>query len=845
MKTQIFRNNAFCALGVLRHARWRGSTAAGLLLAAGALGVLAPAPVVADDVAPGIDVWRTPPGSTATVTIPADFFGPGSDPFDDEIAVQGEPFPGQDFDTVIARLAPAVLVGCPAQATIDVEIAALSLVNSDPFTVTFNGGQDPEDYDVQVCLSDCHSLALPDALCPGLTAGDLLGGMTIHHDCPTGGTFDSSFPVYAKFTFTPVGGGADRILDVGLEGLPPETIATGTPLGRWSHDGGGFDVVVLAPGLQVDGNCDGVNDAPLPGTSNFVPGIGPASCTCAAVATAGDPVQCSSLTFEGRHAVSTGQTAAASVGCCLDNGWCVETTDLQCSDKTNVSVPAGTCREPDLCLLNGKWEKIDASCCECLGGVPHKAKTGLVALLLGNTDYDAACEPDLPGVIGDVLNKQNALENAGWSITVVPNQSADDMGHAIWKHIPPIRKDSEVRYIVWYAGHGDTTADGDLVGTDCANVTPQHFVNALKDDPDGPKNATGRTLVILDSCGSGAFADAVNAIDSGIGFITAATDNQCVAEDEQKGLFSRCFVEGLNGLADEVANGGNGDGQVTVAEAATYAIANCAFDGQDPTWDGDHADWVIGKTKTPPPLALCNGSGTNAGCWAGCLPEACDADCDELAVNLQLLEETNFLPVHLALVQAGNKINRFQEAVHEILLKQNPPPKKIVKVGNVQDAIKAILEDYKKQGPGHVVIFGHGSPGHFKIGEDDLADPDIQAKFVNMLKGKLNQAALKQLTLYGCEVGKGVAGQAFLKKLTKGLQRPVDAWTGKVYAFPNKWSDGSPVPPELANTFFIEDDTVKKDIPAVTEWGMVVMVLLVLAAGTVVIRRVRAGTVQA
>ena len=819
MKTQIFRNNAFCAPGVLRYARWRGSTAAGVLLAAGALGVLAPAPVVADDVAAGIDVWRTPPGSTASVTIPADFFGPGSDPFDGPIAVQGEPFPGQDFDTVIARLEPAVLVGCPAQATIDVEIVALSLVSSAPFTATRNGGQDPEDYVVHVCLSDCHSLALPDALCPGLTAGDLLGGMTIHHDCPAGGTFDSSFPVYAKFTFTPVGGGPDLVLDVGREGLPPETIETGTPLGRWSHDAGGFSVVVLAPGLQVDGDCDGVDDAPLPGTSNFVPGIGPASCTCGAVATAGAPVQCGSLTFEGRHEVLTGKTAAASVGCCLDNGWCMETSDLQCSEKTNVSVLAGTCQKPELCLLNGAWQMIDPSCCECQGGVPSQEKTGLTALLLGNTNYDAACLPDLPGVIGDVLNKQSALDNAGWGIVVAPNQAQQQMAEEINNRIP-----ASEDYIVWYAGHGDTAAEGALVGTDCVNLTPQEFVDALKD-------ATGRTLVILDSCGSGAFADAVNLIDPTIGFITAATGLQCVGEDAQKGFFSRCFVEGLNGLADA-----NADGLVTVAEAAAYAIATCAFTGQDPTWDGDHADWVIGVTKEKP--ALCDGK--TAGCWSGCI--TCeDPGCTELPEDLTLLQETNFTPVHLALVKATLKINRFQEAVTEILMKQKPPPKKIVKINNVQDAIAAIIDDFNKQGAGNVVMFGHGSPGHFKIGDkDDLADPDVQDKFTNALAGMF-----KTLTLYGCEVGKGAEGQAFLKKLTKGLKRPVHTWTGKVYAFPNKWPNGGAVPPELANGFFIEDDTDKKEIPAVTEWGMVVMVLLVLAAGTVVIRRARAVTAQA
>ncbi len=248
---------------------------------------------------------------------------------------------------------------------------------------------------------------------------------------------------------------------------------------------------------------------------------------------------------------------------------------------------------------------------------------------------------------------------------------------------------------------------------------------------------------------------------------------------------------------------------------------------------------VILAEPPPPPLppTLCNETGTNAGCWSGCDTDTCDADCEELPENLELVEETNFLPVHLALVQAESKINLFQKAVHEVLAKQNPPPKEVVKITDVQDAIDAIIADYDAQGAGHVTIFGHASPGHFKIGEDDLAE--FQDKFIEAIREKI-----KSLTLYGCQVSQGTDGQAFLKKLTEGLKRPVHTWDGKVYAFPNKWPDGSAVPPELANKFFIEDDTDKKEIPAVTEWGMVVMVLLVLAAGTVVIRRVRAGTVQ-
>ena len=252
------------------------------------------------------------------------------------------------------------------------------------------------------------------------------------------------------------------------------------------------------------------------------------------------------------------------------------------------------------------------------------------------------------------------------------------------------------------------------------------------------------------------------------------------------------------------------------------------FSGVSP---GDGRTWFDDLDVHP----FCDG--TTAACWSGCL--TCeDPDCKVPPESLALEEETNFVPVHLALVQARSKINRFQEAVHEILLKQNPPPKKIEKVADVQDAIAAILLDFDEQGAGHVVIFGHGSPGHFKIGEDDLADPGIQDKFIDAIR---SNELIKTLTLYGCQVSQGAEGQAFLKKLTEGLKRPVHTWDGKVYAFGN-----DPVIPEdMQNRFFIEGDTDKKEIPAVTEWGLVVMILLVLAAGTVVIRRVRAGTVQA
>ena len=79
---------------------------------------------------PGVDLFETPNDSMTvdsqfTVTpLPADFFGPGSDPFDGIIALQGSPLATLPPDTlgptdvIIQRLEPALLGGPGSADTI-------------------------------------------------------------------------------------------------------------------------------------------------------------------------------------------------------------------------------------------------------------------------------------------------------------------------------------------------------------------------------------------------------------------------------------------------------------------------------------------------------------------------------------------------------------------------------------------------------------------------------------------------------------------------------------------------------------------------------------------------------
>lgn len=197
-----------------------------VLVSATSLLVVQPAsPALASPVPAGNDYFETQPGTFqdfSMTPIPADFFDPGSDPFTGVIDFLGLPIDPATLgttDTIVERKERAHLPGkLPSTDTIPIEIVALSLVSVNPITVTYNGGQNPEFWDVNVGLS---------------TVPQLPGSMTLEHTTRGGGTFDSVLPVTPRFTFTRVNDGAVRVLDLGDFGQHIQFQAHGVP---WSHD---------------------------------------------------------------------------------------------------------------------------------------------------------------------------------------------------------------------------------------------------------------------------------------------------------------------------------------------------------------------------------------------------------------------------------------------------------------------------------------------------------------------------------------------------------------------------------------------------------------------------------
>lgn len=188
----------------------------------------------------GYDLLETDPSTThMNLNTPADFFGPGSDPFTGLVAFTGEPlgsFMGRntgDADTVVQRKAAVdPMPGSPA--TVPIEIVALNLVSAEPIVVRYGGpAGTTELWDVRATLSPTRPSQ---------------GQMIIRHDDPLGGTFDSQLVVLPVLTFTRLSDGQTTTLDGA--GFPDNLltfVATGVP---WRSG-------CIPPALSVAGLNDG------------------------------------------------------------------------------------------------------------------------------------------------------------------------------------------------------------------------------------------------------------------------------------------------------------------------------------------------------------------------------------------------------------------------------------------------------------------------------------------------------------------------------------------------------------------------------------------------------------
>jgi len=158
----------------------------------------------ADTINLGTDYLQTLPGTFFDFTLPG-----GTVP----VQFMGNPFGPGNTDTIVERLANAVVTPGGLGATISIKLVALSMVSTAPVDI---GGK---FYNVFITLD------------PTKLSKDI-GMMTILENAAgTGGTFSSFLMVFFQAKFVPVGGGASFSVFDGL------VLKTGLKVQGWEHLG--------------------------------------------------------------------------------------------------------------------------------------------------------------------------------------------------------------------------------------------------------------------------------------------------------------------------------------------------------------------------------------------------------------------------------------------------------------------------------------------------------------------------------------------------------------------------------------------------------------------------------
>ena len=177
----------------------------------------------------GSDLFTTAGGGGQTfidfsdTPIPADFFGPGSDPFSGQVELRGLPLndnpglaPPENVDlgltdTIIRRNGDIDLTGPGDTETVPVEIVALSLVSVEPITVTFGETSTQWQLEVQTLFG----------------ADQFESTMTVRQDSDVGGTLDIMIPVTNSMYFQEVD--APTFNGRELQGYPVGLVRSGIP----------------------------------------------------------------------------------------------------------------------------------------------------------------------------------------------------------------------------------------------------------------------------------------------------------------------------------------------------------------------------------------------------------------------------------------------------------------------------------------------------------------------------------------------------------------------------------------------------------------------------------------
>ena len=212
-------------------------------------------------IGPGFDLFETLPGTEVNLSF---IGGP-------VVPLEGVPFTFKGFqgDTVVRRLEGIAPFNHPGGVdTIDIELVALQLKSVAPVDISFLGGL------FTGVSADLWTTVNKGGIIPGVPQPNALppstGTMTIRHELPNGGTFDSNQSVIGNAMFVVPGGDPNDPLDILLSAVaPPLPVASVNS--EWEHHANGHQGNFVVKGINhicVFEGCHGTKPVitPEPGT---------------------------------------------------------------------------------------------------------------------------------------------------------------------------------------------------------------------------------------------------------------------------------------------------------------------------------------------------------------------------------------------------------------------------------------------------------------------------------------------------------------------------------------------------------------------------------------------------
>ena len=305
----------------------------------------------------------------ASQPLPADFFGPGSDPFDGIITLGNQ---DGDADTVVTRLdVMNFMYPLPSEQVVPIELTSLNLVGCEPIEVPGFGL-----WDVQMTLS---ATAAPQ------------GTLTATKTHGNGGTYESVFYVQPVYTFTQLDPPYSvAVWDTGAQSIPPFEMHQVAD-GPWSDNEfcESCDEDGYIQGIDVDEDGDGCAVQVCFAADGFTHCVMPPGCPACLACCLPD-------------GSCTRQDGAA--GCTDAGGWANEPGSTCAGDGDGSGIDDAC--EDDACTKCGPGDHwIDS----CEGSVDH-----LVALATVVMDFTGNCQPDFPGDLEglQVVSRTDPLDDS-------------------------------------------------------------------------------------------------------------------------------------------------------------------------------------------------------------------------------------------------------------------------------------------------------------------------------------------------------------------------------------------------------------------------------------------------